>query len=218
MKTQSLALKDLWMRNSFHVKLSGGEGTFPQIFNPIRPAMGVKEGNPNFEQRECVGDLVRQHSHRLFLIILRMVQSYSVAEDILQDTWMKVVRKLHQHDPSLPFSPWLTQIAVNRCRDYWRKKARQGGSGAVDKSQDIDTLESEKKRDTQAEIESRDTAQKALMCLSPKLREVVVMKFYSGFTGEEIADILKLPSGTVKSRLNAALDKMRIHLKRGEAA
>lgn len=53
-------------------------------------------------QQDLMADLVRQHSDRLFAVILRMVQSHSTAEDILQNTWVRVIRKFHQYDPSRP--------------------------------------------------------------------------------------------------------------------
>lgn len=69
--------------------------------------------------------------------------------------------------------------------------------------------------DTQASGEAADEGieiRSALDSLTPKLREVVVLKFYSGLTIDEIGGILRIPSGTVKSRLNAAFEKLRVHL------
>ena len=216
MKAQALTNEALWKQSVFHGKLLGGETIFPNILSCKFNSVRAHSGNPDFSKRDHIGELVRLHSNRLFLIILRMVQSYGVAEDLLQDTWIKVVKKLHQHDPARPFPPWLTQIAVNRCRDYWRKRGRQESINPVGTSDKIEAVGSGERQDIQAKIETRYIAQKALMCLSPKLREVVVLKFYSGFSGEEIAGILKLPVGTVKSRLNTALEKMRSHLRNRE--
>ncbi|MFC2156786.1 RNA polymerase sigma factor [Acidobacteriota bacterium] len=216
MNAHAPTIEALWKQGVFHANMSRGETVLPNIFGHKLDSVGIQAGNPNVSQREHIGELVRLHSNRLFLIILRMVQSYSVAEDILQDTWMKVVKKLHQHDPERPYPPWLTQIAVNRCRDYWRKTGRQESINPVGTSDKIEGIASGEKQDIQAKVETRESAQRALLCLSPKLREVIVLKFYSGFNGDEIAGILKLPVGTVKSRLNSALEKMRSHLGHGE--
>ncbi len=167
---------------------------------------------------DLLAHLVRKHSNNLFAVILRMVQSYSTAEDILQNTWVRVVHKFHQYDSSLPLKPWLTRIALNCCRDYWRREQlnrlwkrsshyeKPNGSG-IELTED-----SLKGVDDQIEIS------KALSTLSPKLREVVVLKFYSGFTHDEIADVLRVPAGTIKSRLSYALSALRKYFDdKGEA-
>ncbi|MFC1849814.1 RNA polymerase sigma factor [candidate division CSSED10-310 bacterium] len=162
-------------------------------------------------RRDIVGSLVRQHSDRLYLIIRRMVQSHSVAEDILQDTWVKVVRKIHRYDSSRPILPWLMRIAMNCCRDHWRREKLRNFwkipqfQGVPSDPEVISTAGKKQVIEAQVDIA------RALLTLSPKLREVVVMKFYSGLTHNEIADVLRIPPGTVKSRLNYALTKLRQH-------
>jgi RNA polymerase sigma-70 factor (ECF subfamily) len=176
---------------------------------------GIARHTP-FGKKDFVRELVIQHSDRLFRIILRLVQSRDTAEDILQDTWVNAIRKLHQYDPSRPISAWLTKIAVNRCRDYWRRERLRGfrkqpwNSKRLEKSADAVTVDSSR------EVEKHIDISAALMTLSHKLREVVVLKFYSGLTLEEIAQVLDVPSGTVKSRLYFALTKLREHLLYGE--
>lgn len=158
--------------------------------------------------------LVNRYSDRLFRIILRLVQSHGVAEDILQDTWIKVMRKIHQYDPSRPFFSWLARIAVNGCRDYWRRELRRRiwkQHTAIHKDGDSRPEET----CTQEDLEMRENQElisKALMKISQKLREVVVLKFFNGMTYEEIAQVLDVPAGTVKSRLHYALSKLRSHL------
>jgi RNA polymerase sigma factor (sigma-70 family) len=177
---------------------------------------GITSHTP-FGQKDFFSALVIQHSDRLFRIILRLIQSRNTAEDILQDTWVNAIRKFHQYDPSRPISAWLTKIAVNRCRDYWRRGRLQGfrkqtlNSKRLDESADMVTA------DSSGEVEKHIDISEALMTLSHKLREVVVLKFYSGLTHEEIAQVLDVPSGTVKSRLYFALTKLRKHLLYGKA-
>jgi RNA polymerase sigma-70 factor (ECF subfamily) len=152
--------------------------------------------------------LVRKHSDRLYHIILQMVQSPAAAEDLLQDTWVRVIRNLHTFDPDYPLTPWLTQIAVNACRSFWRRERLRGLLGL----RKISSWQSEPESDVHRELEAKKLAQAALKSLSPLLREIVVLKFYSGLTYEEIAGALKIPAGTAKSRLNYALMKMRNHM------
>ena len=157
--------------------------------------------------------LVNRYSDRIFRIILRLVQSHGAAEDILQDTWVKVMRKIHQYDPSRPFFSWLARIAVNGCRDYWRKERRRIWKQHTAIFKDGDSKPEETY--TQEDLEMRENQEiisKALMKISQKLREVVVLKFFNGMTYEEIAQVLDVPAGTVKSRLHYALSKLRGYL------
>lgn len=207
--------QDVWLLLTYHAKLDGAKsisGKVTKIKNLPKDSLvtQIKAGH-----REAIAALVQKHSQRLYPIILRMVQSQNAAEDILQDTWILVMRKLHQHDPSRPITPWLTQIAVNCCRSYWRKERLRSflkPSEFIARHQD---LEPKPAGDSPTTWENRQLAGKALQGLSPKLREVVVLKFYSGLTQDEIAEVLKIPVGTVKSRLNYALNAMRAHIKQG---
>lgn len=162
-------------------------------------------------RRDLLGEFVRKHSDQLFSIIRRMVQPQSTAEDILQDTWIHVVRKFHQFDPSRPIKPWLFRIALNCCRDYWRReRLRNLWKHSVSFRRDGD-WNTKHSVNSHKDIEDQIIVSRALSALSPKLREVVVLQFYSGLTHNEIAQVLRVPSGTVKSRLHFALHKLREH-------
>jgi RNA polymerase sigma factor (sigma-70 family) len=165
-------------------------------------------------RNDLIDILVNRYSDRLFRTILRLIQSHGAAEDILQDTWIKVMRKIHQYDPSRPFSSWLTRIAVNGCRDYWRREQRRRiwkHSSAINKNGDFKLEETFIQDDVEMK-ENQAMISRALMKISHKLREVVVLKFFNGMTYEEIAQVLGVPAGTVKSRLHYALTKLRGHL------
>ena len=168
-------------------------------------------------RQDLMADLVRQHSDRLFAVILRMVQSHSTAEDILQNTWVRVIRKFHQYDPSRPFVPWLTQIAINCCRDFWRRERLRQFLSLSSHSEKPEVLDPKIATESQKALGQQIEVSKALANLSPKLREVIVLKFYSDLTHDEIAEVLRLPSGTVKSRLSYALINLRKYFdERGE--
>lgn len=168
-------------------------------------------------RQDLMADLVRQHSDRLFAVILRMVQSHSTAEDILQNTWVRVIRKFHQYDPSRPFVPWLTQIAINCCRDFWRRERLRQFLSLSSHSEKPEVLDPKIATESQKALGQQIEVSKALANLSPKLREVIVLKFYSDLTHDEIAEVLRISAGTVKSRLNYALFNLRKYFdKKGE--
>jgi RNA polymerase sigma-70 factor (ECF subfamily) len=201
------------------------------LFSPfIRLTMDVRAAAKNRLSSETLAgwngigreafltSLVHQYSDRLFGIIFRLVQSQNTAEDILQDTWISVIRKYHQYDPSYPLYSWLAGIAVNRCRDHWRRERIRNPWKRPSSSKESVEIEDLPSPDRNAEIESRMDLSRALKKLSPKLREVIVLKYYSDLTFEEIATVLKAPDGTVKSRLHFALNKLRKILERKEGS
>ncbi len=164
----------------------------------------IKAGRTDLLER-----LIRKYSDRLYHIILRLVQSPAAAEDLLQDTWVLIIRNIDKFDISCPLAPWLTQIAVNACRSYWRKEKLRSLLNPAKIRERISRSQSEWESDVHREVEDKKLVQAALARLSPRLREVVVLRFYSGLTYKETAEALKIPVGTAKSRLNFALTKMR---------
>ena len=160
--------------------------------------------------REHLKELIARHSPRLLLLIRSMVPPGTVSdspEDILQDTWVLMMRKIHLFDPGRPFKPWITQIAVNCCRDRLRRERFRRIWFRQPRTCEEAFKEIEPRY--QEPVDERIEIEKGLARLSAKLREVVVMKFYAGLTIEETAQVLKIPSGTVKSRLNYALETLR---------
>ena len=211
-----LSRQDVWFLLTYHAKLdcihtNTYKVTKIKTHQKDTLVTQIKAGH-----KECIAALIQEHSPRLYLIILRMVQSQSAAEDILQDTWILVMRKLHQHDPYRPMTPWLTQIAINCCRSYWRKERLRSFLKPAEFITRHQDLEPKPVGDSPIAWENRQLAGQVLQRLSPKLREVIVLKFYSGLTQDEIAEVLKIPVGTVKSRLNYALNTMRANIHQGE--
>ncbi len=167
-------------------------------------AQRFAQGDP-----DVIPQIVQRYSARLFQIMLRMTGSRPEAEDVLQSAWLRIIRNTARFDPDRPLSPWLVRIAVNTCRDHLRYERIRWifrASPAVDDGEaapvDFPDL---RNRDCSDAMDVR----KLLAQLSPKLRAVVVLKYYDGMTSDEIASVLEIPEGTVKSRLNLAMEKMR---------
>ncbi len=158
---------------------------------------------------DVIPQIVQLYSGRLFQILLRMTGVRAEAEDVLQSAWLRIIRNTARFDPNRPLAPWLVRIAVNTCRDHLRYerirrifRARpttdDEGIGQVD-------FPDPRNRDGTDALD----AHHLLTHLSPKLRAVVVLKYFDGMTSDEIAVVLGIPEGTVKSRLNLAMEKMR---------
>lgn len=131
------------------------------------------------------------------------------ADDLFQESWIRVARARDRFDRSRRFSTWLFQIANNLCRDRWRRlDARRRA---------LDSFEEETRvsgRDVAEPLLPADTRlARRLEALPERLREVLVLRYYQDQSEAEIAEILGIPRGTVKSRLHAAVRAARELLK-----
>lgn len=153
---------------------------------------------------EAFSVLVRRYGRPLYSFIQRYHPDRDDCDDLFQETWMRVLANLHRFEPGRRFSTWLFQIALNQCRDLARKRAvrvrYRAGPGVM-----------EKERRT-ADVEEQAEARKVLEAvkeLPVTLREVLLLRYYNGFSEAETSEILGCPTGTVKSRLHQAVRVIR---------
>ena len=148
-------------------------------------------------------DLVHRHQNALLNFFTRM-GAYSDGEDLVQETFLRLFRYRERYKPTARFTTFLYVLARNTWADRGRKAMRRERL----------TL----RLQTEMEIVSETTrpepsagldVQEALGRLSPKLREVIVLNVFQGMRYQEIADVLQIPLGTVKSRINLALHALR---------
>ncbi len=159
----------------------------------------LKQNNP-----EAVDQVVDRFSKPLFVFIMRMVDNQATAEDIFQDTWVRVIRNIGSFRGDCRFSTWLFQIALNLCRNLMRRKARRSFVGIEEASNLAEDPEVDGMKIIQAQ-----KVRRLIASLPPKMREVIVLRYYHENTDVEIAEITGLPPGTVKSRLHRATELMR---------
>jgi len=162
--------------------------------------------------RTCLGQLVKRYERGLFALLARMTGDVHRADDLFQDTFLRAVRSAATFEVGKRFRPWLTAIAVNLVRDDGRGRKLRGevsldGTAATAESAVADPQASP------AECAERmDEAQRirgALVRLTAKEREVVLLHFFDGMTLTEVAETLGIPTGTVKSRLHGALVRLK---------
>jgi RNA polymerase sigma-70 factor (ECF subfamily) len=159
--------------------------------------------------------LVRRHQRKVLRLAAKYVGSTATATDVAQNTFIEVYKALPHYRANGKFWSWLYRLVLNQCRMSRRASARQDErlrELAAVAGEDLhgQSAESILSRERRREVES------ALGQLSDKLREVVVLRFASELSYEEISEVLDIPVGTVKSRLFAGLDKLRQHLERDE--
>ncbi len=159
--------------------------------------------------------LVRRHTQELFQFVLRFTGDSGAAEDVVQETLLQVHTSARQFDPHRRFKPWLFTIAANKARDFLRRRTRRHELPA-DAHLDEDADSGRRfVHLLSAEIESPDAAlaleekrrmvRQVLESMPEKLREVLILSYYHRFPYKDIADVVGVPLGTVKSRLHAAV-------------
>lgn len=171
-------------------------------------------------QKEAFGVLVRRYERELFGYLRRYLGDSTLAEDVFQNTFLQVYVKSGQYEPGRPVRPWLYTIATNQAIDALRRQGRhqalsldQGREELADGDLRslMETLESRGPgpADAAEGAERRDRVRASVDRLPDFLRQVLVLAYYQGLKYREIADILDIPVGTVKSRLHAALVKLQ---------
>ena len=155
---------------------------------------------------QAYDELVRQYDKQLFAFIIRFVNDYDLAEDIFQETWIKVIRAIKGFRGDSKLSSWLFQIALNQSRDSLRKKGRHTHV-SLDGNE---ALEVPSPPNVSAEkIHTKEEVKRIVASLPDKMREVIVLKYYHDLNDAEISEIAGCPEGTVKSRLHRAAKIIR---------
>ena len=184
--------------------------------------------------RQCMtGDqqawqqLVMGQHRRIYGICYRFTNSSSDAEDLTQDVFIKVYKNLNTYDLSKgSFQTWMTTLARNLLVDHFRRTRLDRASDSLDASlgndEDgptlgdrlVDTSISQEKH--VAALELKATVQEALKQLSPELREAVILRDLEDMDYKEIAQVLRIPEGTVKSRISRGRGELARLLQRIE--
>lgn len=158
-------------------------------------------------------EIVQNYNRRIYNICYRFAGSSDDAEDLTQDVFIKMYRTLSTYDPSKgAFVTWVTTITRNLLVDHFRKSKQDRQTDSIDTaaSEHEDVLPlSERIQDQSAppdaHVRSREVSEQvhaALGKLSPELREAVILRDLQDMDYREIAAVLRVPEGTVKSRIN----------------
>ena len=161
-------------------------------------------------------ELVLKHQDRIYNLCRHMLGNAHDAEDAAQDTFLKAYRKLKDFRPEASFYTWLYRIAVNTCIDHKKRPfflSIFGGSPGEEEfihEQPSDEPSPERLYESKQLGRALSTS---LRQLSQKLRTVLILKEIEGLSYEEIAEVLDISTGTVKSRISRAREELRWRLK-----
>lgn len=150
-------------------------------------------------------ELVRTQTRRVYAICYRFTNDTAAAEDITQEVFLRVFRSLKTYrSGSGTFAVWLSRLTRNLLIDHYRRGKMDRATDSID-DQVTDLRERSAGAQADARLEEREAGevlQLGLARLSPELRETVILRDLEGMEYREIADVLNVPEGTVKSRLN----------------
>ena len=174
-------------------------------------------GSARRGEGEAIARLVDRYSSRLHRYLTRLVGEPSLAEDILQDTWLRVMDRLDHYDPARSFAVWLFRVGHNCAIDVLRKQSRQGvfvGAQENEEGEPRDPFEQMPDRGPSAleqlaaeELQAKVAA--AFADLPQHYREVLTLRFHEELRLEEIAQVLGAPLSTVKTRVQRGLELLR---------
>lgn len=181
-----------------------------QIYNEFELIRSLKAGNI-----EAFDALFARHSKRLYVYVLTMIRDKTMAEEIVQDCFLELIRRADTIKPSMGVGAWLTRVARNRVVDVIRHREYEA-SKIVSMEvypEAINLTGTVTPSDEAIAREKEQMVQKALKVLPCAEREVIVMRYYSGLKFQEIARVLRRPLGTVLWQARKALEKLATEFK-----
>jgi RNA polymerase sigma-70 factor (ECF subfamily) len=173
-------------------------------------ARGLRRRDPDLLDR-----LIEQYQHRLLRYLTYLVGHRQTAEDLFQETWLRVLERGAQYDGEHNFSTWLFSVARNLAIDYMRRKKPESLEAAEegDGPATVPLSGGPSAFDVVAGQEESERILAALACVPVEYREAIVLRFHEGLSLEEIAAATRAPLGTVKSRIYRGLNVLMPRLK-----
>jgi RNA polymerase sigma-70 factor (ECF subfamily) len=176
-------------------------------------ARGLKRQDP-----ELLDHLIELYQHRLLRYLLFLTGKREVAEDLFQETWMRVLMRGGQYNGKARFDTWLFAIARNLVIDLSRKRTMSSLDELNDAGDDSRPFEiatdGPSPLDQLQVSEDRAEVAEVLLKLEPNYREVLVLRFHEELSLEEIASVTRAPLSTVKSRLYRGLAALKPEIER----
>jgi RNA polymerase sigma-70 factor (ECF subfamily) len=215
----------------FETHSTGGETVHPGV--GVRGAGNLIERSldPDFSLvSRCLGgeetaweDLVRLHTRRVYALCYRFTGSGSEAQDLTQEVFLRVFRTIKTfRSAEGSFATWLTRVTRNLLIDHYRRNRQERVTDSIEEQlprlEEAGAAGSVRPDQAVAGREASEILQATLQKLSPDLREAVILRDLQEMEYREIADVLKIPEGTVKSRINRGRAELARLLRRQKLA
>jgi RNA polymerase sigma-70 factor (ECF subfamily) len=162
---------------------------------------------------DLLDHLIELYQQRLYRYLLFLTGNPALAEDLFQETWIRVLERGHQYNAKSKFESWLFAIARNLVIDASRRKKMPSleGLSNSESNQPYDPPDDHAASALQLLVtrENEQAIQISLLKIAPYYREVLVLRFHEDLNLEEIAQVLSTPVSTVKSRLYRGLTALK---------
>jgi len=160
-------------------------------------------------------EIVSRYKNSLYAFLKQFLNRQDLVEDVFQETFLQLFTSRESFDPARPLRPWLFTIAANKAKDALRKSQRTTAIpiGTISESKEmsfddvLNTLTSDTTRPYE-QLEKGETASrvaKIIANMPENLREILILAYFNKFSYKQMAQILSIPIGTVKSRLHTAV-------------
>ncbi|GIP34959.1 RNA polymerase sigma factor SigW [Paenibacillus sp. J2TS4] len=165
--------------------------------------------------RRAFAELVDLYKDKIYHLAYRMLSQAHAAEDIVQETFLRVYRNLHRYDENQKFSTWIYRIATNLCIDQLRKrKANYSLDAEMPEGEGADwySLLPSEEETPEGQVLLSETQQQirsAIDALPEKYKSVVILRYLHDLSLQEIGDILGMPVTTVKTRVHRGREYLR---------
>ncbi|MGA7081215.1 MAG: sigma-70 family RNA polymerase sigma factor [Terriglobales bacterium] len=174
-------------------------------------AQGLRRRDPDLLDR-----LIEQYQHRLLRYLMSLTRNRATAEDLFQETWIRVLERGHQYDGKHEFSTWLFSVSRHLVIDFFRRKQPASLDALLeDKDKPMAPPASEEPSafEMLAQHELSERIAAGLDRVASEYREALVLRFQEGLSLDEIAVVTGAPLGTVKSRVYRGLSALQPWLK-----
>ncbi|MHC5060360.1 MAG: RNA polymerase sigma factor [Planctomycetota bacterium] len=184
-------------------------------------APAKKETDSELLVRYMAGDedafeeIVDRYKNPLYAFLRRFLNRQELVEDVFQETFLQLYASKESFDTNRPLRPWLFTIAANKAKDALRKMQRQSamelgvvadaGDVSIDDVVNLITSDKTTPDDKVSDSETAQRVREIIADMPEKLRGILILAYFEQFSYKQMAEILSIPIGTVKSRLHTAV-------------
>jgi RNA polymerase sigma-70 factor (ECF subfamily) len=166
--------------------------------------------------------LVGQYQYRLVRYFTYLLGSRDFVDDLVQETWLRILERGHSYDGESRFEPWLFTVARNLALDYVRKRRFLSLDSTDSLEPDVESISPVSQMpspfEQAARTEDAQRLARALQMLEPIYREALVLRFQEGLSLQEMAEVIGAPVSTVSSRIYRGLAALRAQMEGGTNA
>ena len=171
------------------------------------------------DDNEAFNELVKRYKDRLVNYLYRFTGSFEDAEDVAQDVFIRIFRMKHTYMEMGRFKPWFYTIAGNQVKSHLHSRSKKHAYSLSktfgEDEREIEVADNQRIADEQITADEEvEYVQKAINKLELKHKEIIILRDIEDMEYEEIAEVLKIPVGTVKSRINRARESLKVILER----